>query len=344
MDISDDCLADERVVLEPAGPSNVALLIEWTLDPVAQGPYKRVPDMTRQELRELFLDSPDGWYFLIRRAADGEPLGRFYYRAYRFDPGSDAVDWELNIFIADPEERGKGYGSAVQKLALDHLLALPGKRSVFATTFASNRAERRALAKVGFREVGCLPHPYYAVKLPPEGSILYVVERPAVTVVNVDIHPLSRQQAEESATWRYDPPYDLYDLQPEHIPLLVDPANRYCAVCDESGQLVGTCCFGAEARVAGGDYLEGEPAVLDVGVSMHPGRVGRGLGTGFVASILEFAQETFAPETLRVTIAEFNRRSQRTFQRLGFAETSRFTRNSDGLVFVQLEREAQAPE
>ncbi|MBN1810750.1 MAG: hypothetical protein JXA14_02830 [Anaerolineae bacterium] len=39
-------LRNEVVVLEPAGADNVELLVKWTLDPVAQGPYKRVPEMT----------------------------------------------------------------------------------------------------------------------------------------------------------------------------------------------------------------------------------------------------------------------------------------------------------
>jgi len=35
---------NEVVLLEPASEANVDLLVRWTLDPVAQGPYKRVPE------------------------------------------------------------------------------------------------------------------------------------------------------------------------------------------------------------------------------------------------------------------------------------------------------------
>jgi RimJ/RimL family protein N-acetyltransferase len=73
---------------------------------------------------------------------------------------------------------------------------------------------------------------------------------------------------------------------------------------------------------------------------MHPGLVGQGHGSGFVAAILAFAREAFAPQRFRVTIAAFNERSQRTFRKLGFRETSRFTRDGDGLEFIQLERRA----
>jgi hypothetical protein len=74
-------LGDNLVTLEPADATNVEPLIRWTLDPMAQGPHKRVPDMTADELRTLFLANPDRQYFLIRRSANGHPLGRFYWLA-----------------------------------------------------------------------------------------------------------------------------------------------------------------------------------------------------------------------------------------------------------------------
>lgn len=167
-------LRDEIVTLEPANENNVDLLVEWTLDPIAQGPYKRVPSMTAEELYSLFLNSADRWYFMIRKTEDHSPLGRFYYRAWRFHPDSDKIDWELNIFIADPTNRGKGYGTASQKLALGFLLPRPETHSVFAYTFATNKAEQRALQKAGFEEAGPMPSSYYRVKLPPEPCVLYV--------------------------------------------------------------------------------------------------------------------------------------------------------------------------
>src|ERR1051326_6004438 len=45
-------LRNDRVILEPASEANVDLLIRRTLDPVAQGPYKRVPKLSAPQLRE----------------------------------------------------------------------------------------------------------------------------------------------------------------------------------------------------------------------------------------------------------------------------------------------------
>jgi RimJ/RimL family protein N-acetyltransferase len=173
-------LENELVTLEPADTTNVELLVRWTLDPIAQGPHKRVPDMTADELRTLFLTTPDRQYCLIRRSADGHPLGRFYWRKWRFMESLAEIDWELNIFLADPLDRGKGYGAAVQLLASDYLLAFPETRSVFAFTFLANVAEQRALIKAGFRNEGLLPHAHYRVhraELSEQPCLLFVKPR-----------------------------------------------------------------------------------------------------------------------------------------------------------------------
>ncbi len=129
----------------------------------------------RCETRSLFLHSPDRQYFLIRRTTDGHPLGRFHYRAWRFGGEAGTIDWELNPLIADPKERGKGYGTAAQQLVADYLLRCPGTRSVFAYTYATNLAERRALEKAGLTDLGPLPHPHYRIEPPSEPCILYAM-------------------------------------------------------------------------------------------------------------------------------------------------------------------------
>jgi aminoglycoside 6'-N-acetyltransferase len=167
-------LSNALITLEPADEENVPTLVRWTLDPVAQGPHKCVPTMNSDELRALFLQDPDRQYFLIRRTTDGEPLGRFYYRAWRFADEGDGIDWEVNVLLADPSQRGKGYGTAAQQLATDYLLERHDTRSVFAYTSRANTAERRALQKVGFEEIGPLPHVYYRVESPSTPHLLYV--------------------------------------------------------------------------------------------------------------------------------------------------------------------------
>ena len=56
----------------------------------------------------------------------------------------------LTIFIAKESERGKGYGTEIQKLAVKILQERSETNSIFAYTMNENIAERRVLEKCGF--------------------------------------------------------------------------------------------------------------------------------------------------------------------------------------------------
>ena len=53
------------------------------------------------------------------------------------------------------------------------------------------------------------------------------------------IFPLNEDNAREITAWHYDPPYDLYDLEPQHLEGLLNPDFRYHQVLEKSGRLVG---------------------------------------------------------------------------------------------------------
>ena len=64
------------------------------------------------------------------------------------------------------------------------------------------------------------------------------------------------------------------------VAALLRPDYHYHAAHDETGRLVGFCCFGEDAQVPGGDYSL--PA-LDIGLGLHPDLTGRGLSHSFLA-------------------------------------------------------------
>jgi ribosomal-protein-alanine N-acetyltransferase len=152
------------------------------------------------------------------------------------------------------------------------------------------------------------------------------------------ISPLSEECAQQIITWRYDPPYDLYDLSPADLSGLLTPANRYHQVLDRDKVMVGFCCFGEDAQVPGGCYDQGEPGVLDIGVGLRPDLTGKKLGKDFVAAVLEYAHKTYHPGIFRVSVASFNQRSLKTFQGLGFKVSCHFTRELVEIEFIQMER------
>jgi len=127
--------------------------------------------------------------------------------------------------------------------------------------------------------------------------------------------------AREIATWQYDLPHKMYSFKPEdfdeNLNHLLNPDYDYYSAFDEQGKLVGYSCFGEDARVAGGDY---EADALDVGLGLRPELTGQGLGTHFLLSILDFAREQYSPAAFRTTFAEFNQRSRRVCEKVGFRE------------------------
>ncbi len=152
------------------------------------------------------------------------------------------------------------------------------------------------------------------------------------------ISPLTRENAGRIISWRYPAPYDLYDLTPESLEGLLEPAYRYHQVLDPKDKLVGFCCFGGDARVPGGNYSQLDPEVLDIGIGLKPELTGQGRGRNFVSAVLEYGASTYQPEKFRAAIAGFNLRSLKTFQNLGFVITNHFWRELIEIDFYQLEK------
>ena len=134
------------------------------------------------------------------------------------------------------------------------------------------------------------------------------------------LKPITPDDARAISRWRYQAPYSIYDGDPTSVDSLLQPRLCYYSVFDESGDLVGYFCYGKDARVATGRRLgvyAREPA-LDVGLGMRPDLTGRGLGEGFVHAGLRFARKTYSPQAFRLTVATFNRRAIRVYERAGF--------------------------
>jgi RimJ/RimL family protein N-acetyltransferase len=140
------------------------------------------------------------------------------------------------------------------------------------------------------------------------------------------LKPITPTDARAISRWRYEEPYSIYDGDPTSVDALLQPRFSYHSVYDERGDLVGYFCFGDDARVAAGRRLglyERECA-LDVGLGMRPDLTGGGLGAEFLRAGLRFAQENYSPPAFRLTVAAFNRRAIRVYERAGFETVEKF--------------------
>ena len=155
------------------------------------------------------------------------------------------------------------------------------------------------------------------------------------TPVPLHLATLTREHAEDMATWRYDPPYDLYDMVGAEPEELLSPEAGFHAVL-AGGELIGFRSFGPDGRVPGWDY---DDSALDTGGGLRPALTGQGLGRSAITAGLDFGRAHFAPAAYRVTVAAFNARALRTVESLGFVRTATFEAKRDGREFVVLVRD-----
>jgi ribosomal-protein-alanine N-acetyltransferase len=140
---------------------------------------------------------------------------------------------------------------------------------------------------------------------------------------------LTESQARDITTWEYAPPYDLYNAtnDQEELDELLNRDSPYYGVTDDQGKLIGFFCFNETARVPAGHRARAyaEPGALDLGLGLRPDLTGKGLGLPFVLAGIDFARSTFAPALFRLTVATFNARAMRVYERAGFRRTVVFT-------------------
>ncbi len=92
---------------------------------------------------------------LLVELADGTPIGDVSYHQVAYGPNAGGRVYNIGIALA-PEQRGKGYGTAVQRLLAEYLFATYPIMRVEASTDLANLAEQRALEKAGFTREGVL--------------------------------------------------------------------------------------------------------------------------------------------------------------------------------------------
>jgi [ribosomal protein S18]-alanine N-acetyltransferase len=144
--------------------------------------------------------------------------------------------------------------------------------------------------------------------------------------MNIAFRPITMDDAREIADWTYSPPYDFYNWNPADDPAeLLTTIPPFVVAENDQGQVAGFVCFGAAAQVPGGHeanlYLE---ELLDVGFGLHPELTDRGLGHSFVEAALAFGETMLQPNGYRLTVAAFNIRAIRVYERAGFVQGARF--------------------
>ncbi len=134
-----------------------------------------------------------------------------------------------------------------------------------------------------------------------------------------------KSDIEDILTWKYDGIYSFYDnsIQKEKIEWIESfiGSNDNFSIYNDDNELIGNCSF---------YYIE---EFFCIGVQMRPRLTGKGLGSEFVKSIINFGKEKYSLNYIDLTVAKFNRRAIRVYEKLGFKIIEEFVNNIRGVDY-----------
>lgn len=158
------------------------------------------------------------------------------------------------------------------------------------------------------------------------------------------IQPMTLETAKRIQTWTYKEPYSLYSFSEDNEVLEELMDGSYVAVWNEE-KLFGYFCFGNSARVpsgvGAGVY---EEDLLDIGLGIAPKETGKGKGKLFLRTGLHYAREQFGEQDIRLTVAAFNERARKVYEREGFIRYRSFvnkTKMSEVPFDVMIKKEVK---
>ncbi|MBA2173754.1 GNAT family N-acetyltransferase [Halobacillus locisalis] len=142
-------------------------------------------------------------------------------------------------------------------------------------------------------------------------------------------------EAREIVQWRYEPPYDLYNNDDKEETIYEFTNGSYVALYNEQEHLFGFYCTGASAQVPAG-HKQGvyKEALLDIGLGMNPDDVGCGNGRDFCEVVLSIIIHTHGKTPIRLSVATFNARAIRVYEKLGFVRLDYF--HTDVTEFITM--------
>jgi RimJ/RimL family protein N-acetyltransferase len=167
-----------QVRLRPIEEADLDELVRFSTDPEALGEFEwmgfRDPGTWRRRWEK------DGWIgdpatALAVVTADGALVG-FVNQRECSEGGNQQACFEIGVAVL-PEHRGRGLGTAAQRVLVELLWATTQVHRIQARTEAENVVEQRALEKIGFEREGRMREVLYRAGRWRDG-LMYGLLRP----------------------------------------------------------------------------------------------------------------------------------------------------------------------
>ncbi|MFH2122452.1 MAG: GNAT family N-acetyltransferase [Pseudomonadota bacterium] len=156
MSLYGDRLFTRRLVLRKIQEIDIPLIVAWSQSETACGAYlspgKHDAEQMRQQIHSGVFWSDREKMFLVELKEDGLPIGTAHYW---HSPGRQNTA-SMALKVAIPEERGKGYGTEIQKFLIMYIFEQLPVEAVEMHTDINNLAQQRCLQKLGFELIESL--------------------------------------------------------------------------------------------------------------------------------------------------------------------------------------------
>ena len=151
----------DGVAISPALPDDIGNLFLWINDAQAAQsdmPYRPVDCLMFKDWLEHQTKQAAQVLFVIRTLQPARAVGFVLFK--NLSPVFRAA--ELGVRIGDEGDRGKGYGAAAVKLALQYAWDTLNLRRVWLTVFAGNERAIASYRHAGFEQEGVMRHAAFA--------------------------------------------------------------------------------------------------------------------------------------------------------------------------------------
>ena len=147
------------------------------------------------------------------------------------------------------------------------------------------------------------------------------------------IMPMTIDHAAQISNWTYENEYSIYSFQQNNDTIKELMNGDYYICLDLNDNLVGYFCVGKSAQIPTDEKDTYILEMLDIGLGMIPALCGKGEGYSFMKSGLDFAKNKFNTKQFRLTVATFNIRAIRVYEKIGFRSSSIVTHRKTQKVF-----------
>lgn len=156
MSLYGDKLFTSRLALAKIRENDLPAIVAWSRSETACGPYL-TPEGYTMEQMQAQIRSGGFWsdmekMFLVSLKEKNQPIGTAHY--WQAAKGKNTITLALKVAL--PEERGKGYGTEIQKFLIIYIFEQLLVESIEMYTDINNTAQQRCLYKLGFELVESL--------------------------------------------------------------------------------------------------------------------------------------------------------------------------------------------